>query len=190
MIAIIARSASKLVRSTLRDDLLLWAMFIALAVTTAWREAELVWLFVICGVVSMLIKSPPRMEFGSGRAVALLGAKKLFVGSPGVASGATIETLPFFLPEGWGVCIREWFGDCHVSLGGVVNQFHWLTKRQFLDAVAVAMITPGAIVITAGFIGYLVAGVAGALLAALAVFVPPLLYCDCGRSVLQTIRKK
>jgi chromate transporter len=59
--------------------------------------------------------------------------------------------------------------------GGVVGDFHWLTERQFLDAVAVAMITPGPVVITAGFIGYLVAGPVGAALAALAVFAPPYL---------------
>jgi chromate transporter len=57
--------------------------------------------------------------------------------------------------------------------GGLVLQSHWLTERQFLDAVAVAMITPGPVVITAGFIGYLVAGPVGAGLAALAVFAPP-----------------
>ena len=57
--------------------------------------------------------------------------------------------------------------------GGLVQQLHWLTERQFLDAVAVAMITPGPVVITAGFIGYLVAGPVGAALAALAVFAPP-----------------
>ena len=64
--------------------------------------------------------------------------------------------------------------------GGVVGQFHWLTERQFVDAVAVAMITPGPVVITAGFIGYLVAGAAGATVAAIAVFVPPYLIVIAG----------
>lgn len=59
--------------------------------------------------------------------------------------------------------------------GGVVTQFHWLTEQQFLDAVAVAMITPGPVVITAAFIGYLVSGFAGGLAAAVAVFAPPFL---------------
>ncbi len=54
-------------------------------------------------------------------------------------------------------------------------KFHWLTERQFVDAVAIAMITPGPVVITAGFIGYLVAGAVGALAAAGAVFAPPYL---------------
>jgi len=59
--------------------------------------------------------------------------------------------------------------------GGVVQENHWLTERQFLDAVAVAMITPGPVVITVAFIGYLVAGFTGAIAASLGVFVPILL---------------
>ena len=56
--------------------------------------------------------------------------------------------------------------------GGVVNEHHWLNERQFIDAVAVAMITPGPVVITVAFIGYLVAGPLGAVAAALGVFLP------------------
>ena len=60
--------------------------------------------------------------------------------------------------------------------GGVVNEYHWLNEKQFLDAVAVAMITPGPVVITVGFIGYLVAGFPGACVAALATFLPCYLF--------------
>jgi chromate transporter len=60
--------------------------------------------------------------------------------------------------------------------GGVVTQNHWLTERQFVDAVAVAMITPGPVVITVGFIGYLIAGLPGACVAALATFLPCYLF--------------
>jgi len=60
--------------------------------------------------------------------------------------------------------------------GGVVDRFHWLTDRQFLDAVAVAMITPGPVVITTAFIGYLVAGPLGGAVAALGVFLPCYLF--------------
>lgn len=60
--------------------------------------------------------------------------------------------------------------------GGVVTRFHWLTDQQFLDAVAVAMITPGPVVITVAFIGYLVAGPLGATVAALATFGPCYLF--------------
>jgi chromate transporter len=56
--------------------------------------------------------------------------------------------------------------------GGTVVDMHWLTERQFLDAVAVSMITPGPVVITVAFIGYLVAGPLGAIVAAIGVFLP------------------
>jgi chromate transporter len=60
--------------------------------------------------------------------------------------------------------------------GGVVQEHHWLTETQFLDAVAVAMITPGPVVITVAFIGYLVSGAIGACVAALGVFLPVYLF--------------
>ena len=56
--------------------------------------------------------------------------------------------------------------------GGVVKEYHWLNDRQFVDAVAVAMITPGPVVIAVGFIGYLVAGFPGACVAAVGTFLP------------------
>lgn len=60
--------------------------------------------------------------------------------------------------------------------GGVVKEYAWLNEQQFLDAVAVAMITPGPVVITVGFIGYLVGGLSGACVAALATFLPCYLF--------------
>jgi chromate transporter len=60
--------------------------------------------------------------------------------------------------------------------GGVVTEHHWLNDKQFVDAVAVAMITPGPVVITVGFIGYLIAGLPGATAAALATFIPCYLF--------------
>ncbi len=166
VIAIITRSA--------------YALFIALAVTTAWKESEIVWLFLLCGLVSMFIKAPPRLKFSHRAAPAFVGIEKLFTGALGTATAATIGTLFLFFLKAGAFVFGSGLAIVPFLYGGVVGKFHWLTERQFLDAVAVAMITPGPVVITAGFIGYLVAGLIGALLAALAVFVPPYLIVIAG----------
>jgi chromate transporter len=180
VIAIIARSAYKLVRSTLKNDWLLWTIFALLAITTGWTESEIVWLFILCGFISMLIKVPLRLGRPSISAPAFLGLGKLVTGALGPASGATVGTLFLFFLKAGAFVFGSGLAIVPFLYGGVVGKFHWLTERQFVDAVAVAMITPGPVVITAGFVGYLVAGPVGATLAALAVFVPPYLIVIVG----------
>jgi chromate transporter len=180
VIAIIARSAYKLVRSTLKKDWLLWTLFAALAVTTAWTESEIVWLFILCGFISMLIKAPPRLGRSRFASLALPGLGRLVTGALGPATAATIGTLFLFFLKAGAFVFGSGLAIVPFLYGGVVGKFHWLTERQFVDAVAVAMITPGPVVITAGFVGYLVAGTIGAMLAALAVFVPPYLIVIVG----------
>src|SRR5712664_744642 len=175
VIAIITRSAYKLIRSTLKSDWLLWVLFTALAVTTAWKESEIVWLFLLCGLVSMSIKAPPRWKLSDRAAPAFVGMEKLFAGAVGTATAATVGSLFLFFLKAGAFVFGSGLAIVPFLYGGVVGQFHWLTERQFLDAVAVAMITPGPIVITSSFIGYLVAGPLGASAAALAVFLPPYL---------------
>jgi chromate transporter len=173
VIAIIVRSASKLVRSTLKKDWLLWVLFTLIAVTTAWKESEIVWLFLLCGLVSMLVKAPPQLNRAHVSMPAFFGPETLFTGAFGPATAATLGTLFLFFLKAGAFVFGSGLAIVPFLYGGVVGKFHWLTERQFLDAVAVAMITPGPIVITAGFIGYLVAGFLGAVFAALAVFAPP-----------------
>jgi len=180
VIAIITRSGYKLIRSTLKNDWLLWVLFTALAVTTAWKESEIVRLFLLCGVVSMSIKAPPRWNLSDRAAPAFGGLERLSTGAAGTATAATVGSLFLFFLKAGAFVFGSGLAIVPFLYGGVVGQFHWLTERQFLDAVAVAMITPGPIVITAGFIGYLVAGLIGALLAGLAVFVPPYLIVIVG----------
>jgi len=180
VIAIIARSAYKLIRSTLKNDWLLWVLFIALAMTTAWTESEIVWLFLLCGLASMLIKAPIRPMFPRDTVSALIGVQKLFTGGLGPATAATVGGLFLFFLKAGAFVFGSGLAIVPFLYGGVVGKFHWLTERQFLDAVAIAMITPGPVVITAGFIGYLVAGLVGATIAALAVFFPPYLIVVIG----------
>src|SRR5207249_1326728 len=128
------------------------------AVVTAVTREEILWLFLAGGLLALFAYEPPRWarRFHSANAVAwsLLGKLLYFFGKAGACVfGSGLAIVPFLY-------------------GGVVKDFHWLSERQFIDAVAVSMITPGPVVITVAFIGYLVAGLAGAILAAVGVFLP------------------
>ena len=174
VIAIIVRSAIKLVRTTVRSDVLLWTIFAALAITTAWTQSEIVWLFILSGLVAMFIKAPPSVS--QGRSIMLFaGVNPLLSGIHGVAGAAAVGGLFLFFLKAGAFVFGSGLAIVPFLYGGVVVKFQWLTEQQFVDAVAVAMITPGPVVITAAFIGYLVAGVVGAVLAAFAVFAPPYL---------------
>jgi chromate transporter len=165
VIGIITRSAFKLSKLTLGKDKLLWGIFAVLAISTAWTSQEIIWLFLLAGVVTLLVKSfPNRVQVRS--AVPLL----FTVGAVGV-SGSLWGIFFFFAKAGMFV-FGSGLAVVPFLYGGVVQGHHWLTDRQFVDAVAVAMITPGPVVITVAFIGYLVAGIAGATAAALGIFLP------------------
>ena len=172
VIAIIVRSAIKLVRTTVGKDWLLWAIFATLAITTAWTKSEIVWLFLLCGCIAMLLKAPPPLPVKATQAMSF-SIPPLLTGIHGVAALSTVGALFFFFLKAGAFVFGSGLAIVPFLYGGVVARFHWLTERQFVDAVAVAMITPGPVVITAGFVGYLVAGALGAVAAAWAVFAPP-----------------
>src|SRR6266496_2105376 len=173
VIAIIARSAIKLVRGTVGKDWLLWTIFGVLAITTAWTQSEIVWLFILCGVIAMLVKAPPPLLTRATPMLFMSGFSLLLSGIHGVASVATVGVLFLFFLKAGAFVFGSGLAIVPFLYGGVVTKFHWLSERQFVDAVAVAMITPGPVVITAAFIGCLVAGLVGAVFAAGAVFAPP-----------------
>jgi chromate transporter len=174
VIAIIGRSAYKLVRMSLANDRLLWALCVLSAVVTAWTESEVVWLFVLSGVVALVVKAPPQL---GGRATALAFVPAcLGAGLAGPATVGTLWKIGLYFAGAGAFVFGSGLAIVPFLYGGVVGQFHWLTERQFLDAVAVAMITPGPVVITVAFIGYLVAGPLGATCAAIGVFLPCYLF--------------
>jgi chromate transporter len=175
--AVIARSAWRLIRKTLGKDHLLWIVFAILMITTVWTESEILWLFILSGFVSMTIKAPLASHTNRSRAVCIPLSLARLLAPVGTKSLTTV--FLFFLKAGAFV-FGSGLAIVPFLYGGVVGGFHWLTELQFLDAVAVAMITPGPVVITSGFIGYLVAGPFGALAATLAVFLPPYLLVVIG----------
>ncbi len=169
VIAIVARSAYKLARTTLGKDLLLAGLFAVSALVTAWTESEVIWVFLLSGVVALLVKAPPRSLWSSSVAFAFW--PWLVTGLHGEAP-KSLWAIFWYFAEAGAFVFGSGLAIVPFLHGGVVGDYHWLNERQFLDAVAVAMITPGPVVITVAFIGYLVAGPVGAVFAALGVFLP------------------
>src|SRR5688572_8302831 len=131
VIAIIARSAFKLVKMTLSKDFLLWTLFSASALVTAWTESEIVWIFLASGILTLFIKAPPKFTRTSTFALLPLPVWSVS-GLAGPASGATLWTIGWYFAEagvfvfGGGVAIVPFL---HV---GVVDRFHWLSVQQFV----------------------------------------------------------
>jgi len=172
VIAIIAWSAARLARTTLGRDRLLWGLFAVSLVVTAWTAREIIWVFVASGLIPLLVHARAGPSVPSKALLVAPWPAWLTSGLTGAASvGALWKVFAYFAAAGLFV-----FGSGLAIVpflhGGVVEQFHWLTERQFLDAVAVSMITPGPVVITVAFIGYLVGGPLGATVAAIGVFAP------------------
>ena len=165
VIAIIARSAVKLTKLTLGRDKLLWAIFTVLAISTALTSREIIWLFLLGGVLALVVKAPLRRVPQTSAVPALLAVPAIGM------NRELMEIFVFFAKAGLFV-FGSGLAVVPFLYGGVVNGHHWLNDHQFVDAVAVAMITPGPVVITVAFIGYLVAGTLGAIAAALGIFLP------------------
>ena len=182
IIAIIAVAAYRLARGTNKSDPILWLVFVVMLLTTAWTGTELATPFVVAGVIVLFVRAWPGARragivatAGSAAVALILILERALTTS--TASGdqhVLVQVLLFFTKAGSfvfgsGLAIVPFLQQ------GVVHDMAWLTEHQFLDAVAVALITPGPVVITVAFIGYLVAGVAGAALAAIGIFLP--VYC-------------
>lgn len=182
VIAIIAIAAYKLARSTNKRDPLLWGIFAVLLIVTVWAEAELAEFFILAGLVALLVRawSSWKRALAAGLAAGLVGLmiwliENWFIHLEAGDSDVLLQILLFFTKAGAfvfgsGLAIVPFLHQ------GAVQQFGWLTEQQFLDAVAVAMITPGPVVITVAFIGYIVASLAGAVLAAVGIFLPVYLF--------------
>jgi chromate transporter len=163
-IAVMVCAASRLSRSVLARDPLLWLIFLALLLTTVLYEREYLWLFLAAGILTVALRAGifARDIGGTGSALVPLTWP---------SAGPSLSLFLFFAKAslfvfGSGLAIVPFL------YAGVVQEHHWLSEREFMDAVAVAMITPGPVVIMVAFIGYLIAGWAGASLAALGVFLP------------------
>lgn len=171
VIGIIALSAYKLTVKTIGDDRLLWLIYGTSAAVTIATESEWIALFLLAGMITWYAKTRPH---GVPGASSLLGIGPI-AALPSTIPAASAETLwqiAWFFTKAGAFVFGSGLAIVPFLYGGVVKEFGWLNDQQFLDAVAVAMITPGPVVITVAFIGFLIAGFAGAVLAAVATFLP------------------
>lgn len=176
VIGIIAMSAKKLTEKSIGRDKLLWAIYLVLAAVTVITESEVAWLFIASGILVWFLRAPPKWLNKSGvHAVALTQAPVAggFLGSMDIS---LLTQIGIFFSKAGAFVFGSGLAIVPFLYGGVVTDHQWLNDKQFVDAVAVAMITPGPVVITVGFIGYLVAGLSGATVAALATFIPCYLF--------------
>jgi chromate transporter len=172
VIAIIARGAIKLLRASVGGDPFLWVVVLLNAVVVAWTETELLWVFALSGLCVPVIRAWQDRAGIQSRAASTVIPWWLVTGLHGAASTETFGRVLGFFAKAALVVFGSGLAVVPFLHGGVVRQFGWLTERQFLDAVAVSMITPGPVVITVAFIGYLVAGPLGGLAAAVGIFLP------------------
>jgi chromate transporter len=172
VIGIIAIGSYKLTTKSIGKDKLLWAIFIVLTVATFITEEEILWLILLGGFAVWFAKSPPKWLSTSANSM----LPTILLQLQPIATESKLWQIAWFFTKAGAFVFGSGLAIVPFLYGGVVKEYSWLNEQQFVDAVAVAMITPGPVVITVGFIGYLVGGFAGACVAALATFVPCYLF--------------
>ncbi len=176
VIGIIAIGAYKLTTKSIGKDRLLWAICAVAFAWTVVTESESVWIFLAAGLLLWLLRAPPRFPHSGAAGAAIAAELPHAAGVASVTDWNVLAQIALFFAKAGAFVFGSGLAIVPFLYGGVVNEHHWLNERQFIDAVAVAMITPGPVVITVGFIGYLVAGLAGAAVASLATFLPCYLF--------------
>lgn len=177
VIGIIANSSYKLTVKTIGKDWVFWGIYIVSAAVTVITESEKILLILGAGILVWFVKAPPK-NWGNSKRISGFAIPSLLTTlatMPAAPSGTLWNIFTFFGQAGAFV-FGSGLAIVPFLYGGLVNELQWLNSQEFLDAVAVAMITPGPIVITVGFIGFLVAGLAGAVVATLATFLPCYLF--------------
>jgi len=171
VIGIIALSSYKLTTKSVGQDRLLWAIYLVSAGVTIVTQSEVIWVFLGAGLLVWAVRGPLKRTRGQFHSMAWVAP---------IAGALSLENLDWhklgqiaaYFTYAGAFVFGSGLAIVPFLYGGVVKEYAWLTDRQFVDAVAVAMITPGPVVITTGFIGFLTSGFWGAVVAAAATFLP------------------
>jgi chromate transporter len=177
VIGIIVLSAYKLTLRTvsspnlksIKSNWMLWTFYLSGIIITVITQSEKLIFFIAAGLIYMFYKFPPNK-------ITLSKSQKSVLLFAGIGfwdyEPETLWKIGLFFLKAGAFVFGSGLAIIPFLHGAVVLENHWLTELQFIDAVAVAMITPGPVVITVGFIGYLIAGFPGAVVASLATFLP------------------
>jgi chromate transporter len=178
VLAIIAIAAYKLARTTNKSDPLLWIIAAVVCAVTAIAKTEIVWLFLAAGVFGLLYYGGglPRPRSSSAASFTPAGLLAAVKGFSWTGSSSLLGSMSLFFAKASAFTFGSGLAIVPFLHQGLVHDHHWLTEQQFVDAVAMGLISPGPVVIMATFAGYLVGGIAGALLATAAVFLPVYLF--------------
>jgi chromate transporter len=161
-----------LTKKTMAKDWMLWIIFVTITIVTWLTEKEILWLILAAGFLVWFIRIKP----GFLRHHSIFLFPFLLQINDSLTGNEKLIQIGWFFLKAGAFVFGSGLAIVPFLYGGVVKEYHWLSEQQFLDAVAVAMITPGPVVITVGFIGYLVAGFPGACVAAFATFLPCYLF--------------
>jgi chromate transporter len=154
------------------EDWLQWAIAAVCLVVTVILQAEVALLFIGAGIVGILYygslfkRTPPALSITAAPVLAQLAP---------AASGSILGKLFLFFIKAGSLTFGSGLVIVPFLEQGLVQQFGWLDQRQFLIAVAIGMISPGPVVITATFVGYLVAGFWGSVVSTIGIFLPSFL---------------
>jgi len=163
VIAIVIRNAYHLAKMIVARDYWLWGIFIANIVIAIATHIQIYWAFLMSGLLVWAIKAFSR--------------SLAFFLPVGLSLGALSHNhilVKLFLYFAWAGTVV--FGSGYAIIPfiheGVVQKYHWLSEAQFMDAISIGMITPGPIVLAVTFMGYLIAGLKGAIATTVGVFIP------------------
>ena len=192
VVALIVKACWNLAQKTIKTDVLAWVVAAIACAITLVVQKELTIIFLAAGILGIFAfpkASKPQSEAPeTGKGVVTRAVAPLFgVLAIGSNPALSLQLFWFFFRTGLLV-----FGSGLVIVPFlrtyVVDQYHWLGERQFLDSVAIGMMTPGPVVITATFVGFLMNGLAGAVAATVGIFSPSFLFTVAGTPLLRKYR--
>ena len=156
----------------------MWVIAGGVCAVTAIVKTEIVWLFLAAGAFGLLYYGGglPGLRSSAAASFSPAGVIAAVKGFAWTGSGSVAGTLGLFFAKASAFTFGSGLAIVPFLHQGLVHDHHWLTEQQFVDAVAMGLISPGPVVIMATFAGYLVFGRTGALIATLAVFLPVYLF--------------